>query len=54
MPRHDDRPGFFGYLFRLVLILLLLAGVGFLAFAFVGDLSVTPQPRSLPVDLNGN
>ncbi|MFN3954714.1 MAG: hypothetical protein ACK4LQ_09690 [Pararhodobacter sp.] len=52
MARNDDRPGILGYLFRLILILLLLGGIGLLAFAYFGDLSVEPQPRSMPVDLN--
>lgn len=48
----DDRPGFFSYLFRFLFILLLVGGLGFLAFAWFGDLSVAPEPRSLPVELN--
>ncbi len=51
MPRNVDRPGFFGYLFRALFILLLIAGLGFLAFAYFGDLNVPTEPRSLPVDL---
>ncbi|MCA2010195.1 hypothetical protein [Pararhodobacter sp. CCB-MM2] len=51
MPRYNDGPGFFGYLFRLVLILVLVGGVGFVAFAYFGDLGRAPEPRSLPVDL---
>jgi hypothetical protein len=51
MPRKDDRPGFFGYLFRLLFVLLLIAGLGFLAFAYFGDLEVAPERRILPVDL---
>lgn len=47
----DDGPGFFGYLFRLVLVLVLVGGVGFVAFAYFGDLSRTPEPRSIPVEL---
>lgn len=53
MAYRDDRPGILGYLFRLILILLVLGGLGFLAFAYVGDLSVPTAPRSLPVDLGG-
>ncbi|MCL4674633.1 MAG: hypothetical protein KJZ59_01055 [Pararhodobacter sp.] len=53
MPRYDDGPGLLGYLFRLVLILLLVFGIGFVAFAYFGDLSRAPEPRSVPVDLNG-
>lgn len=48
----EDRPGFLSYLLRFLLILLLVGGVGFLAFAWFGDLSVTPEPRSVPVELN--
>lgn len=51
MPRKVDRPGFFGYLVRALLILLLIAGLGFVAFAYFGDLEVPSEPRSLPVDL---
>lgn len=52
MSRYDDGPGLFGYLFRLIVILVLVAGVGFLAYAYIGDLSRTPEPRSVPVQLN--
>lgn len=51
MRHNDDRPGILGYLFRLVVILVLLGGVGFVSFAYFGDLTRTPEPRSLPVDL---
>jgi len=51
---YDEGPGFFGYIFRLLSILVFLGGVGFLAFAYFGDLSRVPQPVSMPVDLNGN
>ena len=51
MPRYDDGPGILGYLFRLVMILVVLGGIGFVAFAYFGDLSRTPEPRSLPVTL---
>jgi hypothetical protein len=53
MARSDDRPGIRGYLFRLILILLLLGGLGFLAFAYFGDLSVPTEPHSQPVELGG-
>ena len=49
--RYDDGPGLFSYLFRLVLILVLVGGIGFLAFAYFGNLDRTPEPRSLPVEL---
>lgn len=51
MPRRDDRPGFFGYLFRALILLLLIAGLGFVAFAYFADLDMPAEPRSLPVDL---
>ncbi len=54
MAYDDDRPGFFGYLFRLVLVLLVLGAIGLLAFAYFGDLSVEPAPRSLPIDLDAS
>lgn len=53
MAFNDDRPGILGYLFRLILILLVLGAIGFIAFAYVGDLSVPTEPRTLPVDLGG-
>ncbi|MCC5969717.1 MAG: hypothetical protein JJU15_07190 [Pararhodobacter sp.] len=53
MALSDDRPGFLGYLFRLILILLIVGGLGFMAFAYFGDLSVPTSPRNLPVDLGG-
>lgn len=52
MALSDDRPGFLGYFFRLSLIVLILGGLGFLAFAYFGDLAITPEPRSLPVEIN--
>jgi hypothetical protein len=52
MSRYDDGPGLFGYLFRLIVILALVSVIGFLAFAYFGDLSRTPEPRSIPIDLN--
>ncbi|MFN4102069.1 MAG: hypothetical protein ACK4GT_20090 [Pararhodobacter sp.] len=51
MPRYDEGPGFFGYLLRLLVILILVAGLGFVAFAYVGDIGRPPEPRSLPVEL---
>lgn len=50
--RYDDRPTLLGYLFRFLLMLVLVGGIGFVAFAYFGDLSRTPEPHSLPVDLN--
>lgn len=52
MARHHDGPGLFGYLFRLIIMLALVSGIGFLAYAYFGDLSRTPEPRSIPVDVN--
>ncbi|WP_461469624.1 hypothetical protein [Pararhodobacter sp.] len=52
MRHYDDGPGFFGYLFRLIMVLILLGGIGFLAFAYVGDLSQPATPRRIPLDLN--
>lgn len=51
MPRYDDGPGFFGYLIRLLVLLVLLGGIGLVGFAYFGDLSRAPEPRSLPVEL---
>ena len=48
----DDRPSFLGYVFRLILVLVLLGLIGLVAFAYFGDLSVEPEPRSLPVELD--
>jgi hypothetical protein len=51
MQRRKDRPGFVGYLLRFLLLLLVIAGLTFLAFAYLGDLEVPREPRSLPVEL---
>ena len=51
---YDDGPGLFGWLFRLLMMVILVGGLGFLAFAFFGDISRPPEPRSLPVDLGGS
>lgn len=48
---YRDGPGFFGWLFRLLLILFLLGGLGFLGFAFVGDLSRETETRSIELEL---
>lgn len=53
MPRRDDRPGFFGYLFRALFFVLLVAGLGFLAFAYLADLDMPSAPRSVPIELTG-
>lgn len=53
MPRYDDGPGVMGYLFRLLLVLLVLAGIGLAGFAYVGDLSRPAEPRLVPVTLGG-
>lgn len=51
MARNDDGPGLFGYLLRGVFVLILVAGVGFVAFAYLGDLGNPAAPRVLPVTL---
>lgn len=48
----DDRPSFLGYVFRLLLFLILLGLIGLVAYAYFGDLSVQPERRSLPVELD--
>ena len=50
----DDRPSFLGYLFRLILILVLLGMIGLVAYAYFGDLSIDPEPRSLPVEIDAS
>lgn len=52
MARYDDGPGVIGYLFRLIMMLVFVSGIGFLAYAYFGDLSRTPEPRVIPVDVN--
>ena len=54
MPRYDDGPGFFGYLLRLLVILILVGGIGFVAFAYFGEIGRAPEPRSLPVELQAD
>lgn len=51
MARYDDGPGLAGYLLRLIVLLVFLMGIGFVAFAFLGDLSRDPAPRVVPVIL---
>jgi hypothetical protein len=51
MARNDDGPGFAGYLFRLLFVLVLLAGVGFVSYAYVADLDRPATPRLVPVTL---
>lgn len=53
MSRYDDRPGPLRILLRFLLVCLLLAVMGFVLYAFVGDLSAPVAPRSLPVQLDG-
>lgn len=54
MPRYkDEGPGFLSYIFRFLLVLVVLAGLGLVAFAYVGDLRVTPTPQSVPVTPSG-
>lgn len=47
----DRRPGLFGYLFRLIFMLLILGGIGLVSYAYVGNFDVAPEPRSIPLDL---
>jgi hypothetical protein len=54
MARYDEGPGPLGYLFRFLLMLVLLTGLGFVAYAFVGNLDRPASPRMLPVTLGGN
>lgn len=49
MARYDEGPGLFGYLFRFVLIVVLLAALGLVAFAFFGDLSLPATPQRVPL-----
>jgi len=49
MARYDEGPGLFGYLFRFVLIVVLLAALGLVAFAFFGDLSQPATPQRVPL-----
>lgn len=53
MARYDDGPGLAGYLLRFIFMLILLAGIGFVAFAYFGDLDRPAAPRMLPVTLGG-
>lgn len=53
MPRYQEGPGLLGYLFRFLLLVVLLAGLGFVAFAYLGDLSRPAQPQIQPVTLGG-
>jgi hypothetical protein len=51
MPRKVDRPGFLGYLFRALFFLLIIAVLGFLAYAYLADLEVPRERRTLPIEL---
>lgn len=42
------------YIFRLVFMLALLAGIAVLAYTYVGDLTATRTPVELPVALEVN
>jgi hypothetical protein len=54
MPRYkDEGPGFLSYLMRFLLVLVLLAGLGLVAFAYFGDLAVEPSLQSVPVTPTG-
>lgn len=48
---YREGPGFFGWLFRLLMILILLGGLGFMAFAYVGDLSRETETRTIDLEL---
>lgn len=50
--RYDDRPTILGYLFRLVMMLVLVGAIGFVAYAYFGDISREPESRTLPIDLS--
>ena len=49
MPSYREGPGFMGYLFRFLLMLLLLGSVGLAGFAYLGDLSRPAEQRLLPL-----
>ena len=49
---NDDGPGFFGYLVRLILIIVLVGTIGLVAYAYFGDLTQAPAPQTVPVPLN--
>lgn len=52
MSRYDDSPSLLGYLFRFLFILIFLGGLGFIGFAYFGDLSTPATPRTVPVTLD--
>jgi hypothetical protein len=54
MARYDEGPGFLGYLFRLLFVILLVVGLGFVAYSLVGDLARPASPRIVPVTLGGS
>ncbi len=51
MARYDEGPGLGAWLLRLLGVLILLTVIGFVAYAFIGDLSRPATPRALPVTL---
>ena len=51
MPRYDEGPGLGTYLIRFLFMLVLLLGLGFVAFAYFGDLSRPASPRLVPLTL---
>jgi hypothetical protein len=53
MARYDEGPGLGGYVMRVLALLILLTGIGFVAFAYFGDLSRPAEPRAVPVTLGG-
>lgn len=51
--RRREGIGFFGFLVRLVLVLVLLAGLGVVGYAVVGDLTPDTTRVERPVTLDG-
>jgi hypothetical protein len=53
MARYDEGPGFLSYLFRFLMVVILVVGLGFVAYSLVGDLARPASPRIVPVTLGG-
>jgi hypothetical protein len=51
--RRREGIGFFGVMFRLVLVIAVLAGLGLVAYAVVGDLAPERARVERPVTLDG-
>lgn len=45
------RRGFLGYVFRFLFLLILLAGLGVVGYAYVGNLDVNPEPRVIELEI---